>query len=529
MESKNITIDSLCVEKEHLEKLPVPMAVYHEVDGKYTLILVTDGLCRLLGRKREDVIRETQENYACYIHTDDYAEKADVSDFMHSTQAGTPYRLQRADGEYVWVSCNDSIERTDNKTTFFYRVYSIVSDVQEKAISPEPQSTERFGIIDNIPVGVCVCELREGEMVIVEVNNALLGYVNLPSENIVGHAFGELAECFHPDEVLSLKQDEIDFLQGRREFYKAYRLRTPKGYIWFRLLANCIEFDGHRYIFMTFTDISRAKAAAKSDVIARRAYETAVTSAGMLVWKYDVKDNVLSFMDNRTTRNFCVRTGMPMVIYNVPYSLFHFVTRESASDILRLYHDMSNGKISTCTLCFNCLDGSQFYEEMNCTFIDQDNASNLIAYGIGHDVTEKKERELVYEREIRLLHQANRSDVVAKGHYSLTENRVLDYAAHTDFALDIAASMTFDEAAGVLIEAVIDQKVRDEMQKKFTREALLEMFAGGVHEIEFEYNRKKEGKPAIFLELTVNLFETHNGNVECFVYGYDASKKAAIE
>ena len=651
---KSTTYKMSAERQQFLEALPIPMSVYHVVDGKYTLLLVTDGMCRLLQRDREVILKESHERYACYIHPDDFQVRLEMDSyaFLHRKKTSNNlYRLRMPDGEYVWVSCSGNSEILDDGSNLFFRVYSDVSGVKEEqlfrrvsllqrvtrfqevfdaldvavfwkdknqrflganraflesfgvdslddilgrsgdelsrlvekdmfyadekkvlskgvatyrlhghavlngmlrdiVVSKSPifdngdivgfvgvfedvtdeyeqrnRANKLTSIIDNIPIGLCVFQLKDGAMKCVAVNKELLGYVSLTPELMIGHTFGEIAELFHPDEVLSLKQDELEFLQGKREYYKAYRLRTVNGYTWFRLMVNYVELGGRRQIFMTFTDISRAIEAKKSAAQAKQAYETAVNGAGLLVWQYNVSNSRLSLMDTRTSHELCEKVGMPIELENAPFSVFRFLTRESVADVLKLTNDMATGKPSSCTVCFKRLDGKFLYEELSCTYVEEKDGQPYIAYGIGRDVSDEKERDVLYEQEISLLHKANRPDVVAKGHIDLTDNRVIDYVTHTEFALGITPSMTFDEAARIIIDAVVDEKMHDEIAANITREALLKSFANGVNELKFEYHRKKNNMPAIFIELVINIFKTRNGNIECFIYGYDTTRK----
>ena len=637
-----------------LEGLPSPMSVYHVARGTYRLILVTDGLCRLLQRNRETIFSDSARRPTPYIHEDDYTKRIDTDAYASMHREVTNYdmyRLRLPDGSYIRVASSGDTERLPDGTHLFYRSYALLTDRDEEKLTRQlvmkqqlaryqevfdslsvavfwkdenrrfiganrafldfvgaesvdeiiGDDGEAFGyleekqmfyndeknllakgvgsdrlhghmvikglrrdivvsknvirsngkivgivgviedvtaeydmrrrannvrrVIDNVLTGIAVYRIRDGRMTCIEANQVLAAAFGLRREELIGRSFGSLREYFHPAEADCALNDEADFLSGKTDYYKAYRLRGVHGYVWCRLSANSLDTGNSRYIFLTITDISRARAATKAAAMTRRAYETAVNGAGLIVWKYDVQKHCITMMDNKATEVFCERVGLEKQFDNVPYSMFHSLTRESVPGVLRMYSDVEVKGSAECEACFQCKDGTRLYKYLSCTVVEDDDGTPMVAYGIGRDITAEKERMEKYEEEISHLHKTNRPNVIVKGHFDLTGNRIADYATHNEYAVTLPLDYTYDEALAEVLKVISNPEEMAMVKELFNRENLINKFRSGASELTCEYHAKLPDLPSVLVELTADIFETRSGNVECFIYAYDNTQK----
>lgn len=67
------------IEKEVLERLNIAMAIYQYIDKRVVTVLVTDGMCKLMGMERKDVIALLDNDMYKDTHPDDKARVADAA------------------------------------------------------------------------------------------------------------------------------------------------------------------------------------------------------------------------------------------------------------------------------------------------------------------------------------------------------------------------------------------------------------------------------------------------------------------
>ena len=65
--------------REILEKLNIPMVIYQLIDKKVVTVLVTDGMCKLMGESREKIVKLFDEDMYRDTHPDDKARVADAA------------------------------------------------------------------------------------------------------------------------------------------------------------------------------------------------------------------------------------------------------------------------------------------------------------------------------------------------------------------------------------------------------------------------------------------------------------------
>ena len=116
------------VERTTLEKLNVPMAIYQFIDKRVVTLLVTDGLCNIMGMERNAVVKLLDNDMYRDTHPDD---KARVADAAYKFASGGEsfdcvYRtLSHALGEYVIIHSHGEHFFTSDGTMLSSTIYML--------------------------------------------------------------------------------------------------------------------------------------------------------------------------------------------------------------------------------------------------------------------------------------------------------------------------------------------------------------------------------------------------------------------
>ena len=116
------------VERVTLEKLNVPMAIYQFIDKRVVTLLVTDGLCNIMGMERNAVVKLLDNDMYRDTHPDD---KARVADAAYKFASGGEsfdciYRtLSHALGEYVILHSHGEHFFTSDGTMLSSTIYML--------------------------------------------------------------------------------------------------------------------------------------------------------------------------------------------------------------------------------------------------------------------------------------------------------------------------------------------------------------------------------------------------------------------
>ena len=115
-------------ERAILEKLNIPMAIYQFIDKRVVTLLVTDGMCNIMGMNREAVITLLDNDMYRDTHPDD---KARVADAAYKFASGGDsfdcvYRtLAHALGEYVILHSHGGHFFTPDGTMLSSTIYML--------------------------------------------------------------------------------------------------------------------------------------------------------------------------------------------------------------------------------------------------------------------------------------------------------------------------------------------------------------------------------------------------------------------
>lgn len=131
---KEITAEN----RRFFEILPVPMALYRKIDGKITAVLVTDGLCKMMKARREQLLSVLNNSLFERVHPDDAPRLARIVDEFSNHLCGYDviyrskydldgdYHLVHSIGRFVEKENDDDIE-----TAVF--VYTDISESESES------------------------------------------------------------------------------------------------------------------------------------------------------------------------------------------------------------------------------------------------------------------------------------------------------------------------------------------------------------------------------------------------------------
>lgn len=144
---------------------------------------------------------------------------------------------------------------------------------------------------------------------------------------------------------------------------------------------------------------------------------------------------------------------------------------------------------------------------------------------IATDITESELAKKNFEQ--ALENSSNYSNLVARGYFDLTEDKVIDYQRIKHEALDVDNIDTYSGVLGVIIANPTDRIGGRLLRTKMTREDLLQSFRDGHDSVEVEYTRMFAGKAPIWYKTVISLKRsTITGNVEAYLYTYNTTSNA---
>jgi signal transduction histidine kinase/ActR/RegA family two-component response regulator/PAS domain-containing protein len=215
---------------------------------------------------------------------------------------------------------------------------------------------------------------------------------------------------------------------------------------------------------------------------------------------------------------------------NVPESLIQggYIHPDSAKEYRRLFLPAANeNDVRHADVYIKTPESRDYWcERIFVTPIFDSNGTNTKFIGTNIDVTEQKNAEREYRRQMQELSSADSPDLIAKGLYNLTKNQLENYDARTGNAILAVDVVCYDDGVRRTAETFVKPAESDKFLRQFNRSELLRKFAKGETETAIEYQRRaKDG--TIFWARTQCKIACEPGgeNVFCFVYSYDINER----
>lgn len=382
-------------------------------------------------------------------------------------------------------------------------------------------------ILDNITVGVALYHMHHDRSICITTNSTLRRQLNLTDSDLTSDDCNDvIVQLIHPDDVWQVEYSRQQIMSGASsKISHSYRI-FPKGsnkHIWMLLSADCVRNnDGDVIMYVTFTDVTAEKAAEQALRESQMAYETAADATGMAIWRYDIKNDVRTFLDNRVSQQVRKKYNMPKVIENDSRLMYAEADDSCKETLDEMYANLRQGKSTSYDILMKSYDEHPVHwERIIYSVVKDENNVPSIAYGLGIDITQEKLRSIQYEQELEQLHNLSQPNIIAKAHFNLTTGTVLEYISSSTHSMPIHKGDTYSSFRNTLISTLTKPDEQEKLSALIRRDNLMKKYVMGKRSFTIEYHRRNEYMTPILVESTISTFMGNNGDIECFIQSYD--------
>lgn len=383
-------------------------------------------------------------------------------------------------------------------------------------------------IINNIPVGIGVCEIRGKDVKTIAVNNGLTKLLGMTGENF-SVSDKSLMSRIHPSDM----PKALEIMRKTREpgviLSCEYRIKDEnnENYKWYRLTGRTIQENDHIMLFVSISDITKEKNNEMEIITSKRMYQTAVQTAKLTVWRYDIKNHRIIMAEDDFTSSEFKKLRIPSVIENVPESLIDYIDEKDFLKMKSFYARINAGEqYTSCEVWMKNRPDT----EPRCqlltymTVFDADGKPDY-AYGIGQNITSKKLEELDYNKiEIDLKNAY--VDAVGSSRLNLTKNKCIEVNSPFASVIDRQKKYSADEFFVAVSEDIIDDVIKERYIRSINCKCLIEYYKNGGKTESFEYPVKFSNGEEHWLKANLSMYQNPNtGDVEAITYAKDITEE----
>jgi len=446
------------------------------------------------------------------------------------------YRIEKKDGNLVWVHDQGHIVEDENGKKWFYVVIVDITDSvnakQQLAVRNEQLENENKNlqeIADNIPGGIRIFKKENGIITCVSANRYYADMIGVEKGRLIGETFDMLETRIHPDDRKRHKTETIENLDKFHRSEGTYRFfdsRTGE-YKWFHIEARLVskQNDGSLAYFH-YTNVDSLKKAEAKEINSQKKYELAIKGANLAVWEYDINSKRITVLDGEY---FEKRYGINShIVENVPESMLPMtLTDADKINLINLYKEVHLGKeYATADIWFGSSLGTEPHCEriIYCVVKDAD-SKPVTAYGVGSDVTVQKQEQLRFHQSIQTVLTAN-PESLCTFQVNLTRNLCFEGHGVSTYIMKTLQAETADGLFENVAKIIPYSEDREKFNAVFNRKSLLSEYKAGKTSRHMDYKRADEkGKP-FYVRTYVNLFKNPDtGDIEGAIYSLDVSKE----
>lgn len=257
----------------------------------------------------------------------------------------------------------------------------------------------------------------------------------------------------------------------------------------------------------------------------RNLLSVALISANMCAWEYD-----------STTRNLTptytpeLYSGYNVIKYNIPDSVIseNLVHEDSIETIKNMFNMTIAGRKNIQSDIHIRSSENAEYKWFRIRMIAENGQKDKFTRYIGtsEDITDRKKLESQYQEQLEILDSANESNLITKGRWNLSENRLGNIEQKGMKGIEIAEDDTFDKTIQIFLNSVYPVYKRNEISEKLNIEQIVKEYKNGVNKYDFEYQRITKDDYVIWVNMQIRVCQVPGKEeIMCFIFSYDITEE----
>ena len=131
-----------------------------------------------------------------------------------------------------------------------------------------------------------------------------------------------------------------------------------------------------------------------------------------------------------------------------------------------------------------------------------------------------------YARALNLLRENNEGNVVAKGYFNLTRNKILEYTTYLKDVYQSSTNVTYDAAFAKMLELPYVETEKKKLAETLNREKLLTAFKNGETRSTVVFRRVLDNSKPMWLKIIMQTFQVpKTRDIKAYSYSYDITQK----
>ena len=388
--------------------------------------------------------------------------------------------------------------------------------------------TEKYQLkelLDCIPGGIGLFHIIEDAFTTVYINDGFYAMLGTTREKRSAYKGYNTILAILPEDRPIIQREIQDIIKGKDYVDVSYRAMMDNGLnIWVRLIGQVTERTKEKIcLWGSFTNIDNLLLTQKELQSSRLMLNTALDDANVLTWKYNPYNHVISM-----SPFFSEKYGLPKIIDNVPESLIsmNYICEESKYDLQDQFRRINLGERTEKELHTRYCSDKQIWQRIVYTPIFDKYGNFVEAIGTAVDISEQKEKELAYEKQIQVKKVLSKN-ILAIALYNLTKNTVSDAESINQKLLKTMMAGSVDDVLRTIYGNIPYEKEKKKFLPAISRDAFLDAYQKGETYISGRHHSVNvDGWVESSFDLLLN---PYNGDIEAIAILRDINEEIRAE
>ncbi|MDO5559924.1 MAG: PAS domain-containing protein [Oscillospiraceae bacterium] len=380
-------------------------------------------------------------------------------------------------------------------------------------------------LVDNLPGGVGIYEIRGNRLYQIYLNNGYFSMLGDTRNNRMKFSGYHFFDAIHPEDVSILKEKISSLIGGLEKAEIVYRVINTKGeYIWLKVISHVSYNNNSKVIYCSFTNVDEQTKTHLYLKAQKSLLDVTLRNAKTTSWEYDKAEKRAILTDAAQKQH-----GLDRILENFPESVIEkgMVHKDSVEDFRKFFsqtfrHDKTEERDilmytpdkSRCWWCHFIL--SPIYDR-------NEKLTKIVCSSV--DVTQQKNKELRYEKQLHDINAYDAENLIMKARYNLSRN-TMEYHVSKNNNADLMNIEAYDEAIKTISSYAFSSRKKKMLLETFDRDKLIREHRRAINEFTLDFLRKMPDSKHIWIRLSCKtITNPSSDDLICFLYASDITKE----
>jgi signal transduction histidine kinase/DNA-binding response OmpR family regulator/PAS domain-containing protein len=484
------------------------------------VIYISDGFCRMFGKKKDEVMCLYKRHIFGGSNTDTAEEckKIFINNMFDGAHFTGCFRIV-FNSDYKWIKFNGAVKKQSSHFMYYINYTDITKQVGNDIKS---ENDTYKSVTEDNDINIWQYDIVNDEMYNTE--NSLHAHFQ-DGHMIMKNFLSNILKSgkIRPDCISSFKELYDSVKHGKKKVSADIWFKTSDDMGWWCERTTYFTLFNEDGMPISAIGIGKDVTEDANNREENEKIDIIFANSDLMIWEYNIFDNA-----NMQQPKIMDYFSIPKIMEGVPRSIVGAgcIHPDSIETFYRLNKAVANGaKVASDNVQFIDGNGNSAWFRLSFKTIFDKNKKPVRAICYCTNITEFKEAQNKYEREMHYLEEIHAEKLLGKCRANVSKDIVDNYSGNENLIINDEKTAYFD-AVNNIASLFLDESLAEEFKANMNPKVLMKKFYEGIYEYNVEYQRKMKDNTACWVRTLAKTFLNPDTNdIMCFMYTYNINEE----